>query len=164
MKALYQMIWSKLSSFIKDGSNVYYSPIGSLTSLNFDLLMDEMGTVLGNKVNLIRVSSTGDIEEAKRNSNQRHGSSCLYGNISYDLTSSRMAEESSKYDTFSGEDVSGSLASRSINDRGRWGALPYTKKEIDSISSILSSNNISVSVWEGGSGNEESFKQFNHMS
>ncbi len=164
MKALYQMIWSKLSSFIKDGSNVYYSPIGSLTSLNFDLLMDEMGTVLGNKVNLIRVSSTGDIEEAKRNSNQRYGSSCLYGNISYDLTSSRMAEESSKYDTFSGEDVSGSLASRSINDRGRWGALPYTKKEIDSISSILSSNNISVSVWEGGSGNEESFKQFNGNS
>lgn len=164
MKALYQMIWSKLSSFIKDGRNVYYSPVGSLTSLNFDLLMDEIGTVLGNKVNLIRVSSTGDIEEVKRNSNKRYGSSCLYGNISYDLTSSRMAEESSKYNTFSGEDVSSSLASRSINDRGKWGLLPYTKNEIDSIRYILNSNDISVSVWEGGEGNEESFKQFSGNS
>lgn len=164
MKAIYQMIWSKLSSFIKDGSNVYYSPIGSLTSLNFDLLMDEMGTVLGNKFNLIRVSSTGDIEEVKRNSNKRYGSSCLYGNISYDLTSSRMVEESSKYNKFSGEDVSSSLASRSINDRGKWGLLPYTKNEIDSIRNILNSNDISVSVWEGGEGNEESFKQFSGNS
>lgn len=75
-----------------------------------------------------------------------------------------MAEESSKYNLFSGEDISTTLASRSTNDRGRWGALPYTKNEIDSIYILLSNANVSTLTYQGQKGNEESFKSFDGNS
>lgn len=161
---LYLMIWKEITPYIEDGYTVYYSTIGYLSNINLNLLEDNNGTPLFEKYNLVRVSSTKNISKVKNNSKQSYESSCLYGNISYDLKTTDMAEESSKYDLFSGEDISTTLASRSINDRGRWGALPCTKNEIDSICLILNNSNVNTLTYQGQKGNEESFKSFDGNS
>ena len=161
---LYSMIWKEITPYIEDGYSVYYSTIGYLSNINLNLLEDNNGTPLFEKYNLVRVSSTKNISKVKNNSKQSYDSSCLYGNITYDLNTTEMAEESSKYNLFSGEDISTTLASRSINNRGRWGALPYTKNEIDSICLILSNSNVNILTYQGQKGNEESFKSFDGNS
>lgn len=161
---LYSMIWKEITPYIEDGYTVYYSTIGYLSNINLNLLEDNNGIPLFEKYNLVRVSSTKNISKVKNNSKQSYESSCLYGNISYDLKTTEMVEESSKYSVYSGEDISTNLASRSINDRGRWGALPYTKNEIDSICLILCNANVDTLTYQGQNGNEESFKSFDGNS
>lgn len=164
MKVLYQMLWSKIEPYTKGCDKVYYSPAGYLPNLNFDLLRDNDDVELGDKFSLIRVSSTANISRVKESAANKHKTSCVYGNIAYDETTADMAIESAKYQAFSGEDVAKTLASRSINDRGRWGSLPFTKNEIDSISSTLSIGNVLVQKLEGREGSEEAFKSYDGKS
>ena len=154
---LYTLIWSKIEPELNEYDTIYYSPMGSLVYLNFDLLMGTNGETLNDKYNLVRVSSTANIPNYKKNK-QTFNSATLFGNIPYDESITDMAAESSRYSTYSGEDIGGSLALRSPDDRGRWGALPYTKLEIDSISLTLTGNEIATTSFEGAKGNEESFK------
>lgn len=160
---LYTLIWSKIEPELNEYDTIYYSPMGSLVYLNFDLLMGTNGETLNDKYNLVRVSSTANIPNYKKNK-QTFNSATLFGNIPYDESITDMAAESSRYSTYSGEYIGGYLALRSPNDRGRWGALPYTKNEIDSISLTLTGNEIATTTFEGAKGNEESFKALSGKS
>lgn len=157
MKTLYKMLWSKLESYLYNIRTVYYSPTGFLSHLNYEQLQDSIGQKLGNRYNLIRVSSTSNIANYKQNK-QKYYSATLFGNIPYDESVVDMAIESSNYSTFSGEEIGGSLSLRSVDDRGRWGVLPFTKQEIDSIDVMFTNNGIATKLYEGAKGNEESFK------
>lgn len=154
---LYTLIWSRIEPELNEYDTIYYSPIGSLVYLNFDLVKKEPENKLSDKYNLVRVSSTANIANYKQNK-QIYNSAILFGNIPYDESVADMATESSKYSTFSGEEIGSSLALRSVDDRGRWGALPYTKQEIDSIDVMFTNNGIATELFEGAKGNEESFK------
>ncbi len=164
MKELYKKIWSKISKYVEDGDTIFYTPIGQISNINIDLLIDSNEIELGNSINLIRVSSTGNISNFKNSGNHQYVSSCIYGNISYDESVSEMTRESSKYNTYSGENISDALSSRSMNDRGKWGALTYTKNEIDSVYSILKDGNVTTRMYEGYEANEESFKSLDGKS
>ena len=164
MNDIYRMLFNNLSSYIGNVSTIYYSPTGCLLNINFDLLLDDDGKELGDKVKLVRVASTSDIEKVKKRPNDRFGSACIYGNISYDESITDMENQSIKYDTFSGEDITTTLTSRSINDRGKWGILPYTKNEIDSICMTLQNSSVSAKKYEGIYANEESFKSYDENS
>lgn len=161
---LYEKIWKKIELCFGSASTIYYSPTGSLLNINFDLLKDDNGVLLTEKYDMVRVSSTKNIFNCKNQSKSKVQSASLYGNISYDETVAEMATESSKYSTYSGENITEALSSRSIDDRGKWGALPYTKNEIDSIYSILSNNNINIQKFEAHNASEESFKTLNGKS
>ena len=75
-----------------------------------------------------------------------------------------MADASSTYETFSGTEVHSGLALRSENERGKWGPIPSTKKEISNIGTLLSKKGVKVTTYEERAGNEESFKALSGKS
>ena len=161
---LYTKIWRKIDPYTENISTIYYTPTGLLSNLNFDLLENDKKVSLAEKYNMVRVSSTKYISDYKNQRNSNIQTASLYGNISYDETISEMSMEGSKYSVYTGEDISESLMSRSVNDRGKWGVLPYTKNEIDSIYTELKANHITTQLYEKEKANEESFKSLDGNS
>ena len=155
---LYKTLWEKIDPYLKDIKTIYYSPTGYLANVNFDILKDEGGTVMNEKFNMVRVSSTANIADVKLSGGNFPSSSILYGNIKYDISTAEMAAISSEYENYTGEDISFALTLRSENERGRWGAIPSTKDEIDHISKLMSQKGVHTIKYEGSTANEESFK------
>lgn len=143
-KTLHDMLWQKLTPYLKGIKTVYYSTAGPLSEVNFDVLQDGKGKMLNERYFMIRLSSTGNIANIKQAYQLPLTTSVLYGNITYDETPKDMT---------------------SINaDRGNWSEIPSTKKEIYNIKNILSKNGIEVKLLEGKTANEESFKEMNGKS
>ena len=155
---LYNKLWRNLAPYLKGVKTVYYSTVGPLSEVNFDVLQDEHGRMLGDKYSMARVSSTGNIAAVKQSYALPLHTSILYGNITYDETPEDMAAVSSQYDGYTGMPISSALSSLPASERGGWGSLPSTKKEIDGIGNILASKGLSVETMEGTKASEESFK------
>jgi CHAT domain-containing protein len=158
------MLWTKLIPYLDGIKTVFYSPTGQLSNVNFDVIHGEDGIMLGEKYSMNRVSSTANIGELKANDSRHYQSCVLYGNIKYDETTVEMEVASSSYETFSGTVINYELAHRSEDERGKWGPLPSTKTEIDTIKSLLRDKRIGVYVCEGDTANEESFKSLHRRS
>ena len=162
--ALYKMLWEKLAPYLKGIKTVYYSPSGQLSNVNFDVIRDEAGVMLNERYTMCRVSSTTKISSVKASRAVSYQSSVLYGNIKYDESMDAMAEASSAYDEYSGTEIGSELALRSENERGKWGPIPSTKKEIENIYRLLKGKGVSVSVFDSIAANEESFKSLHRRS
>ena len=161
---LYKILWNKLTPYLQGIKTVYYSPTGKLVNVNFDVLSGEDKIMLSDKFRMIRVSSTASLDKIKDSGSDNYQTSVLYGNIKYDESTSDMIEASSVYSTFSGMEITPQLALRSVDVRGRWGAIPSTKIEIENISKLLMSKGIKVSQFEENAANEESFKSISGKS
>lgn len=161
---LHNMLWNKILPYMNGVRKVYYSPTGYLNNINFEVLRDETGVMLNEKYTMCRVSSTANISDVKASEGVSYQSSALYGNIKYDESMDAMAEASSTYDEYSGTEIGSELALRSENERGKWGPIPSTKKEIESIYKLLNEKGISVSVFDSIAANEESFKSLHRRS
>lgn len=161
---LHNMLWSKILPYMNGVRKVYYSPTGYLSNINFEVLRDEDGVMLNEKYTMCRVSSTANISDVKASRAVSYQSSALYGNIKYDESMDAMAEASSAYDEYSGTEIGLELALRSENERGKWVAIPSTKKEIENIYRLLKGKGVSVSVFDSIAANEESFKSLHRRS
>ena len=161
---LHNMLWNKILPYMNGVRKVYYSPTGYLNNINFEVLRDETGVMLNEKYAMCRVSSTANISDVKASEGVSYLSSTLYGNIKYDESMDAMAEASSAYDEYSGTEIGSELALRSENERGKWGPIPSTKKEIESIYKLLNEKGITVSVFDSIAANEESFKSLHRRS
>ena len=160
-KELYNLLWKPILPYLNGVQTIYYSPVGPLNDLNFDVLCGEDGKMLNERHRMIRVSSTASLRTKE---SERYLSSILYGNIRYDESVTDMADASSSYNTFTGTEVNPDLSLRSENDRGKWGPIPSTKKEIDNIGALFKKKGIRTSILEGKDANEESFKNLNGKS
>ena len=160
-KELYNLLWKPLLPYLNGVQTIYYSPVGPLNDLNFDVLCGEDGKMLNERHRMVRVSSTASLRTKE---SERYLSSILYGNIRYDESVTDMADASSSYNTFTGTEVNPELSLRSENDRGKWGPIPSTKKEIDNIGALFKKKGIRTSILEGKDANEESFKNLNGKS
>ena len=161
---LHNMLWSKILPYMNGVKKVYYSPTGYLSNINFEVLRNEAGAMLNERYTMYRVSSTANISEVKAPERATYLSSALYGNIKYDESMDAMAEASSAYDEYSGTDIEPQLALRSENERGKWGPIPSTKKEIEDIRRLLVGKGITVTVFDSIAANEESFKSLHRHS
>lgn len=161
---LYQMLLGKIEPYLKGINKIYYSPTGYLSELNFDVLCDGGGNLMNNKYAMIRVSSTANIAEIKASNNTGIQTSILYGNIEYDESPMDMADASKSYSSFTGSNVTAELASHSEDERGSWGAIRFTKEEVEAIDSLFLKNGIKTSLLEENIANEESFKALNGNS
>lgn len=128
-----------------------------LSNINIGALQSDDNKFLGEEYSMKRVSSTANIGKMK-NSAGSFRSAVLYGDIAYSELPEDMAGASKEYRRFSGSDISRGLAMRSENERGRWGDIPSTKEEIDSIASVLKKNGMEVKLMEGKAASEESAK------
>lgn len=152
---LYHMLWEPLLPYLHGIRTIYFSPVGPLNDLNFGILSGKDGKMLSEKYNMVRVYSTANI---KKNEIEKYKTSALYGNIKFDESEMDMTVASSAYRSFTGTEERSKLSLHSENERGKWGPIPSTKKEIDDISALLTRKGIKVSVFEGYLANEESFK------
>lgn len=160
---LFKLLWEPLKEHLNGIQKVYYSPTGPLSDLNFEVLRGEDGMMLNDKYKMIRVSSTANIAEVKAGNIDVH-TSVLYGNIDYDESEEEMRNASIAYHSFSGTEIQSELALRSLTERGAWGGLPSTKKEIDYIHSLLTKQGVKVAKLEESNANEESFKSLGGKS
>lgn len=149
---LFQMIWSKLLSFIPSGSTIYYSPSGSLNKINLSAISDGSKR-LSEIYRMYEVSTTANIGIIKNNVFNIK-SAVMYGDINYFEDIDQMAYNSSNYNYYSSGDF---LATRSLS-RGTWDLLPGTKVEITSIAALMSENGIHLTIYDQNKANEESFK------
>ncbi len=158
---LYRLLWEPLLPYLNGIHTIYYSPVGLLNDLNYDILSGVDGKMLNERYKMVRVSSTANI---KKTATEKYMTSALYGNIKYDESVKDMADASYVYNSFTGTEERDKLNLRSENDRGKWGPIPSTKKEIDDIKTLLNRKGIKVSVFEGNLANEESFKALSENS
>ncbi|WP_300614264.1 CHAT domain-containing protein [uncultured Duncaniella sp.] len=160
---IYDLIWSKIEPSLSDISTVYYSPINMLSYINYDMISDKNGCRYSDKYKLRRVSSTNQIGRIKSNINSTdYSSAVLYGGINYDT-------ESYCYnsDTDLNQKVvlsENMLILRSMYQRGKFGDLPETNKEVKTIANLFEQHNISYKLYSDRDATEVSFKFLNHIS
>lgn len=135
--ALYKTLFAEAEKFMPNARTIYYSPCGKLSQLNFDLFMDDNGTLLNQKYKMVRVSSTANIPQVKALDLKSAKTSTLYGGIDY----KNSAENSD-------------VAVRGVDFRN----LPNTGNEVRDISRILTAANIKADTLCGENATEQSFK------
>lgn len=135
---IYNKVWGKLSPFIDNKKEVFFSPMGLLNLINIEMLTDSTGVTACEKYNLNRVSSTKQLLSLRQNE-QIH-SIVTFGGIDY----KKADEHSTLMD--------------SLNTRGNWSFLSGSVKEVQSIEKTLSKDSISVRTVTGKNATEKSFK------
>ena len=160
--ALSELLWKPLEDELNGIANVYFSPIGALHNIGIEYLPMEDGTIISEKYNLYRLSSTRQLTLEKQKLSVWNA--VLYGGIQYDADTKTLAAENRQYNISADiveeniikEDNSHVLENSSV--RGGCGYLPGTKVEVESISSTFDSDAIMYKKHIGVSGTEESFK------
>lgn len=135
---IYNKVWGKLSPFIDNKKEVFFSPMGLLNLINIEMLTDSIGTTACEKFNLHRVSSTKQVLSLRQD--EQILSIVTFGGIDY-----KKAEEHS-------------TLMDSLNTRGNWSFLSGSVKEVQSIEKTLSKDFISVRTVTGKNATEKSFK------
>ena len=161
---IFKKVWGNLEKYIKDKKTIYFSPTGQLNLLNHNALVMPDGKMLGERYNLVRLSSTDKILSLKSNekNSAKYQSAVVYGGIQYDLSVADMKEAAKEYSHRF--DEQSYLAMRSEDERGQWNYLPGTKAESQNIYNLLSSNNILAKLLQDKEANEESFKALSGKS
>lgn len=153
-KTIFNLIWDKILPQIHEGETIYFSPAGLLHQIAIENIPYDKTHTMSDVYTMVRLSSTREI--VKKDKSIKHHTATIYGGIFYDVDKTSLLAESRNYDT---EDM---FASRSISstlpNRGSVLYLPGTKKEAESIHSLLNSNNITSTLYTASKANEESFK------
>lgn len=140
IKQLYQLIFKPLEPFLNNYRTIFYSLYGNLATLNFDCMKDDVGALLCQKYNLIRVSSTAYIPKVRQPYYLK--TAALFGNINYSTSPENMQKSENKSNSRS----------------NMFASIGATKIEIDSINKILQAHNIAVKTYEKDEANEKVFK------
>ncbi len=163
-KEMYDMIWSKLNSYISECNNIFYSLSGSLYTINFDALVTPENKRLRDVYNLNLISDPRYIKQKERISKDNL-SLVAFGAPAFNISSKEMANMATEYLNFSGLDISENIvALRGELLRGNWLDIPGTKKEVELIESIISLNGGVVKSYYDKYANEESFKELDGHS
>ena len=153
-KTIFNLIWDKILPQIHEGETIYFSPAGLLHQIAIENIPYDQTHTMSDVYTMVRLSSTREI--VKKDKSIKHHTATIYGGIFYDVDKTSLLAESRNYDT---EDM---FAYRSISstlpNRGSVLYLPGTKKEAESIHSLLNSNNITSTLYTASKANEESFK------
>ena len=153
---LTQTIWGAILPHIKQGEVVFFSPSGILHQIAMENLPYDETSTIGDKYNLVRLSSTREIIGGKRADS--HQNAALFGDIRYNATPTDLAVEHQKYES---QHNSTDLAMANIQRmtlRDMAYDLPGTKIEVDSIEFMLKQKHVRVNTYRGRSATEESFK------
>lgn len=160
-KIMYKLLWEPFKDKVVEGTTVYYVPSQILFQISIESLPMEDGTLLGEHYNFVRLSSARELfrQETLVNiqNDKKTPNAILYGGLKYDMTTSEMKEQATKYD------ISYLQLTRGNDLRGDsiYNELPGTQKEIESIEKILKSKQLNVKPYTGKSGTEESFLDIN---
>jgi len=143
---LYDLIWKPLQNHISGFNKVYVSLSGVLYKISLSGLLHD------DNQEVIVMSSSRNLIFRKSVEQANYSKYVLYGDIDYGIPPDK-------------NDTSKLLTGNSIEieiKRAGFDPLPYTKKEISSIDSILKNNNYETIVYSGQAASEASFKQLSN--
>ncbi len=151
---IWDLIWEKVFKLanINSGDNVYFSPIDILSQINIESALDNSNHIISEKYNIMRVSSTKYIFNSNSNNKSLRLTCVLYGGLNYDCD----------VDMINTVEQNNSIIDSLSLERGRFDYLPGTKKEVDSIETIIMNKVFpyrSVKKYYGNSGTELSFRK-----
>lgn len=154
---LQQTVWQAIidSAQIKEGENIYFAPDGIFYNMPIEYLPTADGRNMSDKYNMYRVSSTREL--CYRDTANTYSTAVLYGGLRYDATPPNLFAQNSSMRGWD-ESIHESVFSQwRADDRAKYNYLPYTLKEVDSISQTIG-NAIQVTTYTDKEGSEESFK------
>ena len=151
---IWDLIWEKVFKLanINSGDNVYFSPIDILSQINIESALDNSNHIISEKYNIMRVSSTKYIFNSNSNNKSLWLTCVLYGGLNYDCD----------VDMINTVEQNNSIIDSLSLERGRFDYLPGTKKEVDSIETIIMNKDFpyrSVKKYYGNNGTELSFRK-----
>ena len=160
--ALFNLVWKPLESYLGGVKNVYYSPSGLIHQVALEAIPFGKGKILSDRYSLVRLSSTR-VLCGNNTDLSPYVSSAVYGGLQYSLSDEDILSNSQVY-SYRSTPTSDDYLSRGGDTTSPWRFLPGTRAEAEAVSSILSSGNISSTLYTGAAGNEESFKSLSGQS
>ncbi len=154
----YDAVWHPILDVIDSVGTLYFSPTGVLHQLPIEYAADEHGTLMSERFNMMRLSSTRQL--TRRHDVVQHDiSALLYGGISYDEIPDETAPQLQLREA--------STAAEATHARSACGSIDYlpgTLDEVQSISSILTEHRVSATTLTNNHATEESFKRLDGNS
>lgn len=143
------MIWGKLSQYIKDRKRIYFSADGAFNQIGIEYLQWE-GSPLSEQKDVVRLSSTKELCYNAAKAKVEHAA--IFGDIDYTSEGNYTADAKHRVAT-----LRGSAQSAEDGDI-QFGNLEGTRKEMDEISKTLKSSGVSnVQTFADTQASEEAF-------
>ncbi len=160
-----ELIWKPLESHLEGIKKIFLAPAAGLFQINFRALRTGTGIRLGDRVNLVCLTSTRQLldEEFSSTGVSAGKDVLLVGGIDFDEVSGKYMSE--KNAGISADTLSVSAQNPAAGDeergivRGKWVPLPETMREVLALDSILHSNHYETSLLTGRNAVEAAFKE-----
>lgn len=148
------LIWNPLKKEIQGKKTIYYVPSGFLHKIALESIPMDDGTLLGDHYRFVRITSAREITRLKHNKQTVNASATLYGALKYDVDTTMMVSEASRYHV---EPLFALNRGETVRGNGPFRDLPNAREEIDKIEKILKEGQVKVTPRTGAAGTEESF-------
>ena len=153
---LFHLVWSPLLSELEGTRNVYFSPSGALYNIGIENLPISAEERMSDRFNMYRLSSTRLLALHPHSTSERK--TALFGGLDYEMSPQDVASNNLKNAYHSEFIAQNRDASADFMERGGFGALPFSLKEVKSASKLLEANGYECHLFEGKDGTEEAFK------
>ena len=153
---LFHLVWSPLLSELEGTRNVYFSPSGALYNIGIENLPISAAERMSDRYNMYRLSSTRLLALHPHSTSERK--TALFGGLDYEMSPQDVASNNLKNAYHSEFIAQNRDASADFMERGGFGALPFSLKEVKSASKLLEANGYECHLFEGKDGTEEAFK------
>ena len=153
---LFHLVWNPLLSELEGTRNVYFSPSGALYNIGIENLPISAAERMSDRYNMYRLSSTRLLALHPHSTSERK--TALFGGLDYEMSPQDVASNNLK-NAYHCEFIAQNRdASADFMERGGFGALPFSLKEVKSASKLLEANGYECHLFEGKDGTEEAFK------
>jgi CHAT domain-containing protein len=141
--SIYSLVWKKLEKELSGVKTIYYATDGLLHQVPFAALGDKKSATIGERFNLVQLSSTANLVGLKPR--QQAKKITLIGGVDYTFdTTSKSKILQPQYSYLDSESLS---RSSSTNSRGQaWSYLPGTKTEVEAISALAEKRGVSTTL------------------
>jgi CHAT domain-containing protein/Flp pilus assembly protein TadD len=160
---LYNIIWKPLEQELTGVKTVYYSPSGLLHKIAFNALPTDESDYeyLIDKYDLNLLSSTREVAYLSRNQTETDqiSTAVLYGGLNYDADEETMRAAAQSYKKDNDKTFAVSNLPEWLVKDWKWIALEESLPEVLNIQGYLEKKQIRTILYQGGLGNEESFKE-----
>ena len=153
---LFHLVWNPLLSELEGTRNVYFSPSGALYNIGIENLPISAEERMSDRFNMYRLSSTRLLALPPHSTSERK--TALFGGLDYEMSPQDVASNNLKNAYHSEFIAQNRDASADFMERGGFGALPFSLKEVKSASKLLEANGYECHLFEGKDGTEEAFK------
>lgn len=155
-KQIKKYLWEPLEEFIFPGERVYFSPAGIIYQLAIENLAWNDSTILGERYQMYRLSSTKELVVQQPESKSH--TAVVYGGLDFNLDTVDMIAGSKKFKTPDNLFTMLRGYSNDYSERSGWNPIHGTGIEAEQITRLLSDKNYQVKLYTGKEGMEESFK------